>query len=206
MPTEKHLRPARRRTAELTTAPRADELSGTLTSGLDSESQAVLGETREEFALLQAQYYERFRPTTPEERFQLDTMIRHEWSLRRFFRVEAQLWEYHTVRAERGTGVELGEAFTKANAIFMRLQRRISASEKAHKEAMAELKRLKQSSQPQDSKAETQQLASLCTSPLAPACPAPNQLPAGPGLNPVHPPGPDASWPAVIKSGKPAND
>ena len=138
----------------------------TLKSGLDPDSQFVLGETREEFALLQTEYYNRFNPTTPEERYQLDTVLRNEWFLRRFFRVEAQLWEHHAMKAERHTGVELGEAFTKANAIFMRLQRRITAAEKSRKEAMAELKRLQQPSQPQETKAETQQMASLLPFPL----------------------------------------
>ena len=70
------------------------------------------------------------------------------------------------MKAERHTGVELGEAFTKANTIFMRLQRRITAAEKSHKEAMAELKRLQQASQPQETKPETQQMASLLPIPL----------------------------------------
>ena len=132
-----------------------------LESGLDPDSQGVLGETREEFALLVTEYYDRFKPVTPEERFQLDTIIRNEWMLRRFFRVEAQLWEHHAMKAQRGTGVELGEAFTQANPIFMRLHRRIVAAEKSHKAALAELKRLQQPAQPQQTKTETKQLASI---------------------------------------------
>lgn len=147
-------------------------LLNALKSGLDSETQFVLGETREEFAQLQSEYYDRFAPRTPEERFQLDNVIRNEWYLRRFFRIEPQLWEYHTMRAERGTGVELGEALTKAAGLFVRLQRRITAAEKAYKEAMAELRRLQHTAQPQQTATETPQLASFLNTPSdAPTAP-----------------------------------
>jgi hypothetical protein len=132
------------------------------------ESQFVLGETREEFAQLQSECYHHHKPRNPEERFQVDALIRNEWLIRRYFRVEAQLWEYHTMQAERGTGVELGEAFTKASTIFMRLERKVRAAEKAHKEARSQLERLKQLPQPQETKAETQQLGSFLTTPSAP--------------------------------------
>jgi hypothetical protein len=42
-----------------------------LESGLDAESQFVWGETREDFAALQREYFARFQPRTPEERFTL---------------------------------------------------------------------------------------------------------------------------------------
>jgi hypothetical protein len=140
----------------------------TLKSGLDAESQFVLGESRDEFAQLQAEHYDRFHPDTPEQRFQVDSLIRNEWFLRRFFRVEAQLWEYHSMQAARGTGVELGEAFAKASPIFMRLQRRITAAEKAYKEAMAELTRLRMLSQPKETATKTEELGSFLTTPVNP--------------------------------------
>src|SRR5579872_3760523 len=76
-----------------------------LQSGLDAESQCILGETREEFAQLQYEWYEYHAPRNPQERLQLDNLIRSEWFLRRFFRIESQLWEYHSMLAQRGTGV-----------------------------------------------------------------------------------------------------
>jgi len=202
MPTEKQIRQALRRNAELSTAPRAagdPETLPLLQSGLDPES--------EEFARLQTEYFDRFHPATPEQRFQLDTIIRSEWSLRRFFRVEAQLWEFHAMKAERGTGVQLGEAFTKANPIFMRLQRRITAAEKSHKEAMAELRRLQQLPQPQEIKAQTQQLASFRTPPVIPGVPPRQPEPCQPPQPvSIRPFGPGEILPAVIKSEKPVND
>ena len=129
-----------------------------LESGLDAASQFVLGESREEFA-------RPHKPRNPVERFEVDSLIRNEWFLRRFFRVEAHLWEYHTTLAERGTGVELGEAFTKASPIFMRLERRIRAAEKARKEAKTELERLQQLPQPQETTSQIEKLGSFLTHP-----------------------------------------
>ena len=59
-----------------------------LKSGLDADSQFVIGESREEFAALQDEYFGRFLPRSPDERFLVDTLIRSEWLLRRLFRVE----------------------------------------------------------------------------------------------------------------------
>ncbi len=131
-----------------------DPVKSALKSRLDAESQFVLGERSP-------------RPRQPEERLQVDTIIRSEWFLRRFFRIEAQLWEFQSMKAERRTGVELGEAFSKASLIFMRFQRRINLAEKSGKEARAELDRLKALHQPQETKAETQQLGSFLTPPLS---------------------------------------
>jgi len=146
-------------------------------SGLDAESQFVQGESPEEFAALRAGYFDRFHPTTPDQRFQVDNLIRNEWLLRRYHRVEAQLWEYQTTLCDRSTGVELGEAFSRASTIFMRLQRRVSAAEKAYKEAMGELDRLQASSEPQQIKEETAKLASFLDSGPEAVSPLRNERP-----------------------------
>jgi hypothetical protein len=113
-----------------------------LKTGLDADSQFVLGESREEFALLQTEWYDYLPPANPEERFQLDKLIRCEWFQRRFFRIDAQLTEYQSMLVERSTGYELGEAFSKASLIFGRLQRRIDTTEKARTVARTALDRL----------------------------------------------------------------
>ena len=113
-----------------------------LKSGLDADSQFVIGESRQEFAELQDEYTDRFLPRSPDERFLVDTLIRNEWLLRRLFRVESQLWEYHTLRASRSEGVPLGEAFGTASDVFMRLHRRVSHAERSYKEALRDLQRL----------------------------------------------------------------
>ncbi|HUI81711.1 MAG TPA: hypothetical protein VLY24_27495 [Bryobacteraceae bacterium] len=138
---------ANRLNAQKSTGPRTPEgkavsAQNALKSGLDAESQFVVGEDRNEFAELQHEYFARFQPITPEERFQVDTLLRNEWILRRLFRAEAHLWEYHTLRASRSEGVPLGEALVAGNEVFRRLQRRITLAERSYKEAFAELERL----------------------------------------------------------------
>ena len=138
---------ANRLNAQKSTGPRTPQgkavsSQNALKSGLDAESQFVAGEDRAEFAQLQHEYIARFQPLTPEERFQIDTLLRNEWILRRLFRAEAQLWEYHALRADRSEGVPLGEALVAGNEVFRRLQRRITLAERSYKDAFAELERL----------------------------------------------------------------
>jgi hypothetical protein len=111
-------------------------------SGFDAEEQFVYGEDRLDFFLLQKEYFDRFQPASPEERFQVDNLIRSEWSLRRLFRAETHLWEYHSTLSNRSNGVPLGEGFHRASEVFMRMQRRIGASERAYEKAYGELGRL----------------------------------------------------------------
>jgi plasmid maintenance system antidote protein VapI len=191
MPTQKQLE-ANRRNAQLSTGPKSEEgkaisSMNALKSGLDAESQFVIGESREAFAKLQSEYETHYTATNPEQRFYLDSAIRHEWLLRRFHRVEAELWIHETKQAEPGTGIQLGEAFDKTSPTFMRLHRRVAASEKSYKESMAAYRRLKKEEeerkvekpapQPQQTKPETPQLASFrttpsLTAPLTPGTPA----------------------------------
>ena len=138
---------ANRRNAQKSTGPRTPQgkavsSMNALKSGLDAESQFVGGEDRAEFAELQHEYITRFQPLTPEERFQVDSLLRNEWILRRLFRAEAQLWEYYAIRADRSEGVPLGEALVAGHEAFRRLQRRITLCERSYKEAFAELERL----------------------------------------------------------------
>jgi hypothetical protein len=146
MPTLRQIE-ANRLNAQKSTGPRTPQgkavsSQNALKSGLDAESQFVTGEDRTDFAQLQHEYIARFQPLTPEERFQVDTLLRSEWILRRLFRAEAQLWEYHALRADRSEGVPLGEALVAGNEVFRRLQRRITLAERSYKDAFAEVERL----------------------------------------------------------------
>ena len=182
---------------------KATSSQNALKSGLDADSQFVIGESRQEFAELQDEYTARFLPRTPDERFLVDTLIRNEWQLRRLFRVEAQLWEYHTLRASRSEGVPLGEAFGTASDVFMRLHRRVSHAERSYKEALRDLQRLQSARQsapapadplehaepylptvqPQPIIDQTPKLASFLTFPSEAApLPPPSSLSPPPGL------------------------
>jgi len=113
-------------------------------SGLDADSQFCYGERREDFYCLQVEYFTRFCPQSPEERFHVDSLIRNEWLLRRLFRAEAHLWEFNTTHASRRDGAPLGEGFNTSSQVFMRLQRRITLCEKSYKEAFDQLQSLQE--------------------------------------------------------------
>ncbi len=165
---------ANRLNAEKATGPRtpdgkARSSMNALKSGLDAESQFVLGEDPADFALLQERYFDQFRPTTPEEAFYVDSLIRNEWILRLLNRAEAHLWEYYVIRANPHEGVPLGEAFATASLIFMRLQRRLTATERSYNDAAAQLARLQSARQPLETTPETANLASFFkSSPFGP--------------------------------------
>src|ERR1035438_1238670 len=113
-------------------------------SGLDADSQFCCGEQPTDFYRLQIEYFARFQPRSPDERFQVDSLIRNEWMLRRLFRVEAHLWKFHTTGASRRDGVPLGEAFHNAHPEFTRLHRRLTLFEKSNKAPFARLRTLQQ--------------------------------------------------------------
>ena len=136
-----------------------------LKSGLDAASQTVPGESPEEFAELQSRYFAQYAPTTPEQRFLVDQVIRNEWMLLRYQRVEDQLWIYQARLYAESAGVQLGEAFYKAAKTFQQLRRLITAVTRARKEALEELKRLRQPPQPVETKNQSSKLASFLTNP-----------------------------------------
>ena len=173
MATERQIA-ANRRNAQLSTGPRTPEGKATssmnaLKSGLDAESQFVLGEERADFAALQQEYLEHFQPTTPDQRYQVDRLLRCEWLLRRMFRVESYAWEYHIIRADWSEGVQLGDAWAQASSEFMRIHRRTVHLERSYQEALAELRRSQQNShaEPVATKEETPKLGSFLKTPAA---------------------------------------
>src|ERR1035437_8520296 len=138
---------ANRINAQKSTGPRTPEgktasSQNAFKSGLDADSQFCYGEQRTDFYRLQVEYFTRFSPQSPEERFHVDTLIRNEWSLRRLFRAEAHLWEFNTTHASCRDGSPLGEGFNNSSPVFMRLHRRITLFEKSYKESLADLRTL----------------------------------------------------------------
>src|ERR1035438_6866277 len=113
-------------------------------SGLDADSQFCYGEERADFYRLRVEYFTRFSPQSPEERFKVDTLIRNEWSLRRLFRAEAHLWEFNTTHSSRRDGAPLGEGFNNSSQVFMRLHRRIALFEKSYEASLTKLKELQE--------------------------------------------------------------
>ena len=140
-----------------------------LQSGIEAQTLIIPGESREALAQLRDEYYSRYSPADPEQRFYLDTAIRHDWLLRRFTNVEEQLWALAASRSEQPiAGLELGQCFDKENPTMMRLHRRMAYSEKAYAQAMQMFHHLQGARpvpQTARSKGESAKLASFRTPP-----------------------------------------
>ena len=115
-----------------------------LKSGINAKAQIIRGEKVVDLETLQADYYNRFYPTTPEQRMLLDTLIDCEWLLRRFRVCEAQLWEEGATLCMRpNPKFEVGQGFRNMTDYFTAIQRRIDTAHRNYRNALQELRRLK---------------------------------------------------------------
>jgi len=90
---------ANRRNARNSTGPRTDQGKAVsrfnaLKTGIDARSHVIPGEDPNVLETLALDYYERFQPAAPEQRYLVDAIISAEWQLRRLRKTEAQIWEY----------------------------------------------------------------------------------------------------------------
>ena len=89
---------ANQQNSQLSTGPRtpagkAIVSQNALKTGFDARALSILGEDPFDFESLRAEYYDRWNPTAPEQRALVDTLIANEWLLRRYDRLETQLWQ-----------------------------------------------------------------------------------------------------------------
>jgi hypothetical protein len=147
MATKKQLA-ANRLNARKSTGPRSSEGKArsslnALKTGIDANSLIIQHESAGRLEALADEYHDRFHPTTPEQRMLVDTLVDSEWLLRRFRRVEAQLWQQGFPDATSGIfDVNLAVAFRKTCDEFSRLQRRIDMTHRHYRDALQELERL----------------------------------------------------------------
>jgi hypothetical protein len=139
---------ANRLNAQKSTGPRSSDgkaasSMNALKSGIHAESQVIRGEDPAALEAVTAEYMERFRPSTPEQRHYVDTLIRDDWQLRRLTRADAQIWEYEMQSVGRfNESCPLGQAFCRCDSNFVRLQRRIDSTGRSYTRALHELERL----------------------------------------------------------------
>jgi hypothetical protein len=143
---------ANRLNSQKSTGPRTAEGKATSSqnafkSGIDAHSQICPGDNPAELLQLQSDYFAQFNPRTAEERFHVDSLIRNEWTLRRLFRTEAQMFEAVANQDSTSKATPLGSAFLDHTPAFMRLQRRITLCEKSHQASLAALRQIQQDRQ-----------------------------------------------------------
>ena len=98
-------------------------------TGIDAKSQIIRSEDPADLETLAAEYQERWQPATPEERLLVDTLIHDEWLLRRFRRIDAEILECEMQDAwNPKNDCAAGQAFSRGQTAFYRLQRRIDST------------------------------------------------------------------------------
>lgn len=108
-----------------------------LKSGIDAKSLVIDGEKPADLEALTTEYFDRFQPATPEERFFVDILIRGDWQIRRLARVDAETWENEMSNANKlDEDSTLGHRFERGERTFERLQRRINATERSYQSAL----------------------------------------------------------------------
>ena len=139
---------ANRRNSLKSTGPRSVEgravsCMNALKSGIDAQSNIILGEDPSDLQALTNLYYQECQPASAQEQFYVDILIRNDWQLRRMERVDAQFWAYHLESHSRPTpGTEFGRAWNCSSGAFLRLQRRKNDIQRTSLLARQELKKL----------------------------------------------------------------
>jgi hypothetical protein len=139
---------ANRRNAQKSSGPRSAEgkavsCLNALKSGIDAQTHVIRGEDPEALEELALEYHHRFNPATPEQRMMVDEMIHSEWLLRRFRKVEAELWTFRLRKSYKPDRRNpLGDIYNRSVEVFGRLQRRIDSIERTYRRSLQELRRL----------------------------------------------------------------
>ena len=193
---------ANRRNSQLPTRPRTPDgkpssRCNALKSGLNVKTQVIPGEDRAELEAMIAGYHQYWTPTNYLDRFPVDLLVRAEWLLQRFSRVEAELWA-HQIEDARTTAFQkldenapVGDVYGRWHERFTRLQR-IDSTERSYYRALNPLQRLRPE-------------ADYDPSPASEPAPLPPEQalapPSAPELASFSPPAPSPSIDDLLSSG-----
>ncbi|HYW43865.1 MAG TPA: hypothetical protein VE959_13465 [Bryobacteraceae bacterium] len=143
---------ASRANALLSTGPRSVEgkaasSQNALKFGIHAQSLIIPGEDPEEFAALAGQYQQQFRPIGPIETALVETIVRSQWMMSRYARIEAQAISTQVAALEPETGYPLGAVFSQDAAgpnVLQKIFRRQQAVQRDWYRAIAELRALQE--------------------------------------------------------------
>jgi hypothetical protein len=114
-----------------------------LKSGIYSKSLTIPGEDPKQLTTLTEEYFQRFRPTLPEQRDLVDILVRSTWTLRRLAVAEAQVFSHEMDRATHlDEDSPIGHAFCLSDRTLSRLQRMVNSTQRNFRDALRELQRL----------------------------------------------------------------
>jgi hypothetical protein len=97
------------RTSEGQAVPSGRSRFSVLKSGIHPKAFVIPGEDPAALEAMIAGYDQEFAPTTSLQRFLVDSLIRADWLLQRFSRLEAALWAYHIEDARASASHPLDE-------------------------------------------------------------------------------------------------
>ena len=125
-----------------------------LKSGIHANSHIIRGEDPAELEALTAAFLLQFQPADPNQLALVDTLIAAEWTQRRLRRIEAELWnERHESRDPTHAALSttpptpiqfptLGDSSPDALDPFIRIQRRIDATNRMYLRTLQALRNL----------------------------------------------------------------
>ncbi len=146
MATQKQIE-ANRRNARRSTGPRTAEGKSisklnALRTGICAETEVLPDEDPAELAALAAEYDDFYKPSSPAERCCVAALVSADWLLRRFRRIEADLWDYESLDYE-GKRRRTGLTYLRCKEPLSRLQRRADSADRAFHRALQRLDKLR---------------------------------------------------------------
>ena len=114
-----------------------------LKSGIYAKSLIIPGEDPAQLDTLTEEYFQRFCPAFPEQRDQVDILVRSTWTLRRLAVAEAQVFAFQMDTVYKlSSEAPLGHAFSFGDRTLARLQRMVNSTQRNFRDALRELERL----------------------------------------------------------------
>jgi hypothetical protein len=192
-------------TGPRTASGKARSSMNALKTGIYAKSLVIAGEDPAALATLTEEYFQRYLPAVPEQRDQVDIMVRAVWTLRRLGVAEAQIFT-HTMNNtyKLSADAPLGHAYFHCDRTLDRLQRFVNSTQRNLHNALHELERLRSLDPdpcppPECPPPPPQPLATEPVTPTAQFVPSnpPPAPPEAPPVTPVPDPCPPPEFPPV---------
>ncbi len=128
-----------------------------LTLGINAQSTVIPGESSRDLDILGDEYQDQFCPTTPVERYLVDTLVTCDWVRRRLHRAQADLYRVLAARTDliNPLGYIWKEDTAGANTL-QKVFRQLTSLDRSYHRALAELRRLAQERSQAEPEPETE--------------------------------------------------
>ncbi len=139
---EANRRNARRSTGPRTVKGKSISKLNALRTGICAETEVLPDEDPAELAALAAEYEDFYKPSSPAERCCVAALVSADWLLRRFRRIEADLWDYESLDYN-GERRRTGLTYLRCKEPLSRLQRRIDSVDRSFHRVLQRLDKLR---------------------------------------------------------------